>query len=177
MLPPALAVLLPVLLASAAPAANAPAAAEVRDNVSITLIVGRVGGTTQPGERTYRFVGQDGKPARVLMGWRTPIPTRASDLKPGESPATSYVYQNIGLTADLQTQALGAGRFLVSGQIEISGVRESPELTSCEKPPLIGTFNQALQVVVQSGKKVRIAEGPDPEKGNLYLDLRVDLLE
>lgn len=179
--------MLPVLLAAAAPAviAQSSATPEVRDNVSITLVVGRSGGTAPTNERTYKLVGQDGKPARMLMGWRTPIPTRSSDSKESEG-ATSYIYQNIGMTADLQTQSVGKGRYMVSGQIEISGTREGTGVaaataaaaaTASGKPPLIGTFNQGLNVVVSTGKKIRIAESPDPEGGTLYLDLRVDILE
>lgn len=183
-----LVVLFPVLLAGAqAASAQAPAVpdASASDNVSITLTVGRVGGTAPAGEKTYKFVGQDGKPARMLMGWRTPIPTRSSDQGQSDASATSYVYQNIGMTADLQTRSVGKTRYSVMGQIEISGTRDGAGAAAAAaaaaappgKPPLIGTFNQALNVVVSLGKKVRIAEVPDPEGGSLYIDLRVDLLE
>ena len=135
--------------------------------------------------KTYKFVGQDGKPASMLMGWRTPIPTRSSDKEQSESSATSYVYQNIGMTADLMTRNVGKDRYLVNGRIEISGTRDGVGAAAAAaaagappgKPPLIGTFNQALNVAVSIGKKVRVAEVPDPEGGSLFVDLRVDRLE
>jgi hypothetical protein len=108
-----------------------------------------------------------------------PIPTRASDDAEGANASTSYIYQNVGVTAALDTQEVGPGRFLVSGQVEVSGAREGAAAvpSPAGKLPLIGTFQQAIRVVVANGKKLRVAEAPDPEAGTLYLELRVDLLE
>jgi hypothetical protein len=39
---------------------------------------------------------------------------------------------------------------------------------------MITTFQQVLHVVVTLGQKIRVAEGPDPDGGTLYLDLRAD---
>jgi hypothetical protein len=173
------ALLLSFVLVTVAAAASeeesAPPAAG--SNVAITLTVGRAGGAAGAKEKAYRFVGQDGAVSRILMGWRTPLPTRTADDKASDGASTSYIYQNVGVTADLNAQSVGGGRFLVSGQIEVSGSRDAPTVGEAGKPPLIGTFQQALDVVVTNGKKLRIAEGPDPESGTLYIDLRVDLLE
>lgn len=172
------ALLVPFLLAAApqAPAADAGAApAGAHANVSITLTVGRTGGPAGAKEKEYKFLGQEGTLSRILMGFRTPIPTRTSDEGHADAGSTAYVYQNVGVTADLEAQSISGGRFLVSGQVEISGAREGS--SAGDKPPLIGTFQQELHVVVVNGKKVRVAEGPDPEAGTLYVDLRVDLLE
>jgi hypothetical protein len=160
-------------------AAEAPAPPEARANVSFTLTVGRVGGPTGTKERTYKFVGQDGSVSRMLVGFRTPLPTRSSEEARGDAGSTAYIYQNVGVTADLDARSIDNGRFLVSGQVEISGAREGApaESTPSGKPPMIGTFQQELHVVVANGKKIRIAEGPDPESGTLYVDLRVDRLE
>lgn len=181
MVPSLSALLVPLLLAAASPApaaeAAAPAAPSARANVSFTLIVGRVGGPEGTKERSYKFVGQDGSISRMLVGFRTPIPTKTAE---GGADSIAYIYQNVGVTADLETQSLSGGRFLVSGQIEISGARAgdtSAAASTSAKPPMIGTFQQELHVVIPNGKKMRIAEGPDPESGTLYVDLRVDLLE
>ena len=170
------ALLVPVLLAAASPAAAADAPpASARANVAFTLTVGRAGGPEGTKERTYKFVGQDGAISRMLVGFRTPIPTKSSE----DGRSDAYIYQNVGVTADLEALSLTGGRFLVSGQVEISGARESTAAAASAgtKPPMIGTFQQELHVVVPNGKKMRIAEGPDPESGTLYVDLRVDLLE
>ena len=173
------ALMLPLVLAAVAPAAASDVALPVdRPNVSITLIVGRAGGPAGSTEKTYRVLGQEGATTRMLIGWRTPIPTRSSEDKGGEAAATNFVYQNVGVTADLEVEALGGARLLVAGQIEISGAREGPTVASTAgRPPLIGTFQQVLHVAVTNGEKLRVAEGPDPDGGTMFLDLRVDRLK
>ena len=185
MVPRVSSLLIPVLLVAASPALAADAGAappSARANVAFTLTVGRNGGPDGVKEKTYKFVGQEGAISRMLLGFRTPLPTRSGDDSRGDAGSTAYIYQNVGVTADLEAQSIAGGKFLVSGQIEISGARDGAAsavgaTTAGGKPPLIGTFQQELHVVVTNGKKVRVAEGPDPESGSLYIDLRVDLLE
>ncbi len=173
------ALVLPIVLAAVAPAASAAATPPAdRPNVSITLSVGRSGGASGAAEKVYKILGQEGATTRMLVGWRTPIPTRSSDDKGGETPATSYVYQNVGLTADLDVEALPGDRLLVAGQLEISGAREGQGVAAAGgRPPMIGTYQQALRVVLKNGEKLRVAEGPDPEGGTMFVDLRVDRLK
>ena len=164
-----------VVAAQAPPAgSNTPAATP---NVAVTLFVGKTGGPSGNDEKKYRMLGQAGSSSRMLMGWRAPIPTRQS-ADASEAPSTSFVYQNIGVTADLQTDVLPDRRLAVHGQVEISGARGAPlgDLTST-KPTLIGTFQQALRVVVTPGKRLRVAEAPDPEGGTVHLDIQVDIVE
>jgi hypothetical protein len=166
------------VLAAAAAAPPAEGGSNEPANVAVTLIVGQKGGASGGSEKTYRMLGQDGAPARMLMGWRAPIPTRQSADDPEAAPSTSFIYQNVGVSADLRTDILDGGRVLVDGTIEISGPRggQLGEMSS-GKPPLIGTFQQALRVVLQQGKRLRVAEAPDPDGGTVYLDLQADLLE
>jgi hypothetical protein len=165
--------LLPLVLAAAeTPApASAAAAAATAPNVAVTLVVGRIGSGGKDSEKTYKMLGQAGSMISVLMGWRMPLPTRSSNGD-GEAASTSYVYQNIGVSADLRPVILTDGRFHVMGQVEVSGARDQPVGA---KAPVIGTFQQQLEVLVPSGKRVRVAEAPDPEVGTLYLDLQVNL--
>jgi hypothetical protein len=167
--------LVPAVAAAQAAESGGPGAPR---NIAVTLFVGQTGGPSGPAERTYRMLGQDGSPARILMGWRAPIPTRQAADDSATGPATSFVYQNVGVSADLRTEVLGDGRVRVDGQIEISGPRggQIAEMSS-GKPLLIGTFQQMLRVVLPKGKRLRVAEAPDPDGGTLYLDLQADLLE
>jgi len=171
--------LIPATLAAAqAPADPGSGPTDVPPNVAVTLIVGQTGGPSGPSERTYRMLGQDGSPARLLMGWRAPIPTRHSADDPAATASTSVVYQNVGVSADLRTEILADGRLRVDGQIEISGARGTPlgDLSS-GKAPVIGTFQQMLRVVLQDGKRLRVAEAPDPDGGTVYLDLEAERLQ
>jgi hypothetical protein len=174
---PFVAILVLAALGAATAAATEPGPAEPsRPNVAVTLTVGKTGG--EPAERSYRMVAQDGSRASMLVGWRMPIPSMS---KPAEgataAPVLSYVYQNVGVNADLAIRILGSGRVLLEGTVEVSGAREGKQLATGETMPIIGTFNQRLTVVATENKKFRVAEAPDPDGGMVHVDLEVDVLE
>jgi hypothetical protein len=156
--------------------AQQPAGPEpARSNVAITLTVGKTGAEAQ--DRKYRFVGQDGNRAAMLVGWRMPIPTAAKSddgAAAAASAVVNYVYQNIGVSADLEVRILASGAVALSGTLEVSGTREGK---AGEKMPIIGTFSQRLVVNTTPKKKIRVAEGPDPEGGTLHVDLEVEVLD
>jgi len=165
-------------LPAAAQAQQPAAAPGSQPNVAITLTVGKTGAEGQ--DRAYRFVGQDGNRAAMLVGWRMPIPTAAKPAEGNASataPVVNYVYQNIGVSADLDVKILASGAISLSGTLEVSGTRESKALASGEKMPIIGTFSQRLMVKATPKKKIRVAEGPDPEGGTLHVDLEVEVLD
>jgi len=172
---------LAVLLIQAPPAtaqkAEAGPAGSER-NVQITLTITRSGGAVVA-PRVYKLIGQDGSMAKMLFGFRTPIPTMsAARDESGKPPATNFIYQNVGVSAELRVKVLGQGSVLLDGQIEISGAREGPVVgAGGERAPLIGTFQQALKVIAMEGKKLRVAEGPDPEGGTLSLDIEATVLK
>ncbi len=162
--------------ATAVVAENAehPAAKEtgVGANVLVTLTLGEVDHGPQ---RNYRMITRTGEPARMLVGWRTPIPTvRSPD---GEGGETSYVYQNVGMTTRLQTNLLADGRLHVQGEIEISGAKPAEMASDVAGMPVIGTFQQDIDVLLQADKPLRVAEAPDPEGGQRYLEIKASLLD
>jgi hypothetical protein len=146
-------------------------------NVLITLTVSKTGGTG-PGEKIYKMMGQDRSDANMMVGWRTPIPTTsAASDDTGKAPTTNYIYQNVGIQAKLSIRILDKGRIWLKGGIEISGARDSQVGKSAEgAPPMIGTFQQTLSAVVAEGKKLRVAEGPDPTGGIVSLDIEATTL-
>ena len=148
-----------------------------RPNVSITLTVAKTGG--EGIERSYRMVGQDGSRTSILMGWRMPIPASAkpSSDAAAEPAVVNYIYQNIGVNADMDIKIVSPGHVLLKGNIEISGARESKPRADGEKVPVLGTFSQALTIVAAENKRIRIAEAPDPDGGTLRLELEVDVLD
>ena len=150
-------------------------------NVQITLRTIDSEPGAGPDERVHTFVARDrGGVARMLMGWRVPIPTSRELDGDDSEPVTEYVYQNIGFTAELEVAILDDGRILVHGQIEASGVRTGPEAirkVAGEKLPVIGTFQQDLSVTLKEGKALRVAEVPDPEGGRVHLEIQADVLD
>ena len=156
----------------------ASAGPEYGSNVRITILVGKVLDDGSVNEREYRLVGREGGPrSEMLMGWRTPIPATQGDAE-GDGDVTSYVYQNVGVSANLEFRAVSPGRFVVLGVLEVSGVREQEvSEDGVPAPPKIGTFQQQLSVVLEEGKMLRVAEMPDPDGGQHYIDLKAEGLE
>ncbi len=175
-----LGVILTVLLILASPAAaQKPEGAPVSSgkNVQITLTI-TTAGPSAPGQKVFKFIGQDGARAKLLVGWRTPIPTVSTVRDDaGKPPATNFIYQNVGVSAELMVNVLGSGKILLDGGIEMSGAREGPPVgVGGEKAPVIGTMQQALKVIVTEGKKLRIVEAPAPEGGIATVDIEAAVL-
>lgn len=170
----ALLLLTPVL----AEESGEPVPPYIGPNIKITLTVGDVdAGKTS--EKIYKLLARDGaSKARMLMGWRTPIPTTSGVGDDGSAPVTSYTYQNVGMTAVLEAKLVADGRVLVSGVVELSGARgQGPEgMQAPQNAPIIGTFQQDLNVLLQPGQALRVAEVPDLDQGTLYLELSAEVL-
>jgi Flp pilus assembly secretin CpaC len=158
------------LSASAATAQEAGQEAE-GTNVLLTLTLGEI---NEGPTRTYRLVSRSNETSSLLIGWRTPIPT-VREGADGD-PITSYVYQNVGMTARLRPELLSNKRLRVRGEIEISGTREADMKENVEGMPIIGTFQLDLDVILQEGEALRVAEVPDPESGQRYLEITAQLL-
>ena len=151
-------------------------------NVAITITVGDTvpEDGEGPDERNFRMVMlAAGRSTNLLVGWRMPIPsTRQPDDDPDAAPVTSYIYQNVGMSARLKPSRLEDVRFLVVGSIEVSGKRNEPEAERNEAGlPIIGTFQQDIYLVLRDGKKLRVAEVPDPEGGMIYIELQLDVMK
>lgn len=175
-----LAVLIAVVAGGSATAQGPASPVADGDNLMITITVGDVEADNKSSVRSYKLVALDGgNRAEMLMGWRMPIPTtRAVPDTPDSQPVTSFTYQNIGVTASIEVDSLADGRILLAGSIEISGVREQKgEAADTDAPPLIGTFQQSVFVIVKEGEAMRVAEVPDPDGGSLYVQLTVDRLD
>ena len=166
------------LLAGARPALAAEPAQGGGRNVQITITTGHTERRDVP-VRTWRLLYREGAPrARMMMGWRTPIPTaRGTAEASAEAPVTTYVYQNVGMTAQLETRVASASAIEIDGTIEISAARGIPGVELPRDMPVIGTFQQELAVVLAPGKPLRVAEVPDPDGGTLYLQLEARLVE
>ena len=149
----------------------------IGENLVVTLTVDE--GGTSP-SRTYRVVTRDdGSPSRLNAGWRVPIPTATfASRDEGDRPgtATSYTYQNIGLTAALETRAI-EGRIEVHGNLEISAAKRSDEDAAGGGAPTIGAFQQSFNVLLEPGQPLELAEVSSPRGGTVSVHLRVDRLK
>lgn len=144
-------------------------------NLLVSLTLGEV---SKGPQRNYRVVARAGESARMLVGWRTPIPTaRTAEKDQPQDQMDFYVYQNVGMSAELRPQLLPDGRVRLSGQIEISGSRESEMKETPLGMPVIGTFQQDLDVLLKMDQALRVAEVPDPEGGQRFLEITVKRMD
>jgi hypothetical protein len=153
------------------PARSTPPKTDER-NVQLTITLGEV---TKGPQKSYRVVGSLGKTARMIVGFRTPIPTARNNDDGGA--AMAFVYQNVGMTAMLRPEQAEGGRLHVMGQLEVSGAKASEMAEGPQGMPIIGTFQQDIDVFVAPGKPLRLAEGPDPDGGQRFIELTVTLLD
>lgn len=166
-------------IAPAQESGDVPALPAEGPNVGVTITLGDVEETGTV-TRTYRLVARDRSRASMLMGWRTPIPVQRSVDEVGGNPITSFSYQNVGMSAELEAIVLSPERVNLKGQLELSGKRDgAPQsaATGESEMPLIGTFQQALSVTLRPGTPLRVAEVPDPEGGSLYVEITVEILD
>jgi hypothetical protein len=166
---------LALLAGPAAVAANEPATGPLDANYRVTLKIGDAESQSGFRERIYRTVARPGEPTELMMGWRTPIPSKRQEVTAGgEIPVTAYTYQNVGVTGHYELNLAG-DKVLLRLQIEVSGAKEVVEQAGA--PPTIGTFQQQLVVLLSNGKPLRIAEVPDHEGGSLFLEVTAEKLD
>lgn len=110
----------------------------------------------------------DGRSARMVTGWRLPIPeTTVGPATEGSPPVTTYSYQDVGLSATLQGRVVSANRLRVTGRIEVSAVDE--EASAGRPAPSLGTFRHDFEVALVDGVGEAIAEVTKPRGGSLSL--------
>jgi hypothetical protein len=166
------AVLCAALLLPAA-AADTEGHGSLAPNVALTITV-RNGDDAQ--DRAYRLLLRgDTSPARLMTGWRVPVPTATEGDGDG---ATIYSYQNVGMTTSVRARLLPGDRVALEGQLEVSGSREVTEgTTSMAHAPIIGTFEQGFNVLLDEGRPVELAAVAGPKGGALSVRLEVEVLD
>lgn len=159
-----------------AAASDADSGGSFPSNVLLTITI-REGNDVD--EKTYRVVAQgDDSRARLLTGWRVPIPTTRSKAEGDCGSETSYTYQNVGLTADVRAKVFPGDRVALRGEIEVSGAKESlRDKTGASRAPMIGTFEQSFHVLLDDGSPVELAAVANPDGGALSLRLQADILD
>jgi hypothetical protein len=147
-------------------------------NIRVTLTIGDSESKSGFRERNYRTIARIHQRTELMMGWRTPIPQKRREVTTdGDAPVIAYTYQNIGVTGQLELDMIG-DKILANLQVEVSGPKEGAgEAARSDAPPIIGTFQQQLVVVLTDGKSLRIAEVPDHEGGSLYLEVTAEVLD
>lgn len=146
------------------------------DNVMITVRIldEKPGGETV--DHSYRVLSLDGRSAELLTGWRYPIPTSEATAAANVSEVTSFSYQNVGVSANIDTRIIEQDRIQLRGVVEISDVEPGPTFAGRAAPKL-GTFRHRFHVVLADGASQLISQVPKPGGGSASLELTAQILD
>ena len=161
-------VALAVGLAAAPAIAAGPTEGE---NVRITIQISAAEGNRERAPGVYQVVAQLGEQVQLTVGNRIPVPAVTFPTgDPAATPATSYSYQNVGLTGRVTTREYTAGRIRLEGELQASMLHDATS------PPVIGTYNLQWTVLLEEGRTTRVTEIATPGSGPYFVDVRAERL-
>jgi len=142
-------------------------------NIRVTIRhdVEDAGGTRMV--KTREVVAQEGSRSRLLIGSRVPIAMAEVSGDDDEEPVITYAYQNIGFSAELRAWVLPNGKISVEAEIESSQI--SPETADSEHPVIL-TYQQQVQVVLEDGKPMNVTRVEDPERVNGHFEITAEIV-
>lgn len=142
-------------------------------NLMFTLTIADQSRDGEMTKRSVRLLALNGRPARLLTGWRYPIPTTSFNTSnttgTGEIvPVTSYSYQDVGVAVSLKGWTVSEDRIRVEGRVEVSAVKEAAEAAGSTLPK-VGTFSHEFDVILTDGVEQVLAEAPRPDEASIGL--------
>jgi hypothetical protein len=161
----------------------APVAAQESDeqrlplnNIRVTIRYDTVDADGKKMSKTREVVAQEGSRSRLLIGSRVPIPVSEGSREEdgGVAPVRTYAYQNIGFSAEIRAWILPNGKIGLEAEIESSQV--SPE-TASDEHPVILTYQQNVQVVLENGKPMNVTRVEDPERVNGRFEIEAEIIK
>jgi hypothetical protein len=159
-------------------ATAAGAQSDANYNVRLTFTAGTLDGTKKenkvPAKSLSLVVTSDGPPATLLTGSRVPIPTtEIATTDQGVVPVTSYTYQNIGFSAEVEARILPNGWIEVRASVEDSWIEPGTE----DDHPVVQTRHQRIGVVLQDGAGLEIARSTDADDRIRWVDVTAEILD
>ena len=122
-------------------------------------------------DKVYELMTIEGHPTELLAGWRVPIVSRQvadSGNLQAASVGSSFIYQNVGVTIQVETMTLGKERVRLNGQIELSHLEQDTD-TGPVATPKIGTFHQMFQAILTDGEPVTVSRAPKMDRGSIAI--------
>ena len=165
-------------------AVSIPAQADDTDpapsNVRITFSIGYSPGETERSPRSYTLVAPLNGRASTTVGARVPIPTRAEAAGENDDGragmVTSYTYQSVGFSTNLDTALVEGGAIRITGFVELSRLRAGEESRGATDHPVVDAIEQRFDVVVDGGAQIRLLEVDEPGSG-ITIDLDATVLD
>ncbi len=142
-------------------------------NLLFTLTIADQSRDGEMTERSVRLLTLNGRPAKLLTGWRYPIPTTRFNTSSTTGtgaivPITSYSYQDVGVAVSLKGWTVSEDRIRVEGRVEVSAVKEAAEPAGSTLPK-VGTFSHEFDVILTDGVEEVLAEAPRPDEASIGL--------
>lgn len=145
-------------------------AEELGSNIRITFTLGRIEGKKKMVQKSFALVVTSGGPsASLLTGQRVPIPTTTDA---DDDSVRSYIYQNVGLSAEVQALITEAGVIELQSIVENSWI--DPE--TAKGQPTIETRHQEARVVLKDGVPLELARSSDGDQVR-YVEVQADILD
>jgi hypothetical protein len=167
-----------LLVAVFVTATTAAAQSDLSYNVRLTFTAGTLDGAKKadkiPAKSLSLVVTSGGPPATLLTGSRVPIPT--TELHSTDEtvvPVTSYTYQNIGFSAEVEALILPNGWIQVRANVEDSWIEPGTE----DEQPVVETRHQQIGVVLQDGAALEIARSTDEDDRIRWVEVKADILD
>ena len=158
------------LAVSGLPAAGAEANPGSAPNVRVTFTLGKVEGKDKKTPlKSFALVVLSGDLSSLLTGARVPIPTtQAAD----EGSVTTYTYQNVGLSAQVEAEVVAGGEVQIKANVEHSWI--DPETKNSQ--PVVETRHQQIRVSLKDGAALEITRSSDGEELR-YVEVKADILK
>jgi hypothetical protein len=147
-------------------------------NVRVIFTAGKLDATKKeekvPAKSLSLVVTSGGPPASLLTGSRVPIPnTTVHATEDGVVPVTSYTYQNIGFSAEVEALILPNGWIQIRANVEDSWIEPGTE----DDQPVVETRHQQINVVLQEGEPIEIVRSTDEDDLIRWVDVKADILD
>ena len=167
-----------LLVALLLPATTVLAQSDATYNVRVIFTAGKLDGTKKeekvPAKSLSLVVTSGGPPASLLTGSRVPIPnTTVHTTEDGVVPVTSYTYQNIGFSAEVEALILPNGWIQIRANVEDSWIEPGTE----DDQPVVETRHQQINVVLQEGEPIEIVRSTDEDDLIRWVDVEADILD
>ena len=146
-------------------------------NVMVTISVSKLEEGRRTSVRSYRLVAvAGGRPTELFTGSRVPIPAttfQAATQGAEVVPYTSYVYQNVGFSAEVRARVLPDGRIQLDAEIEDSALDSSVG----RERPAVTSWTQKLGAIVADGEPMEIIRLEEGRGHPTVLEIRADVVK
>jgi hypothetical protein len=154
--------------AAATTAQPAPPPRFPRANVRVEVTITDQNAAAAPVKKSIGLTVRDEGSGSVRSGVSMPIPnTTFTPATEGQRPITSFSYKDVGLSLDVTRVSIQDNFVSLRLSVEYNPVDEKAgptegAATSAQTPASFARFSQTLDLVLESGKPLVVAQSSDP---------------